>query len=249
MPDTTETTGPGHRPDPQPGAPTRPEQLSVYERIKAMILSNQIPPDTKVNIDKLARQLSVSQTPVREAVQRLEGDKLVARRQPRGYWTTPLLNAHELRHMFEVRLLLEPWTARAAATDRTANPGQDLLDEVDRFIQAYGQHEHGYELASHDVAFHDALFESVGNRFLSDAYRQIHAHLHLFRLYPADLNGEQTVAEHRRIAEAVLAADPAAAEQAMRDHLFAAMRRFSLGFTADSAHGFPEIRSTVVRRN
>lgn len=211
-----------------PLGPTMDGQ-APYDRIKAMILSKAIPPDTKLNIDKLARELGVSQTPVREALQRLEGDKLVIGKKPRGLWTTPLLDARELRELIEVRLLLEPWSARAVAGDRAANPGREMLAEIDRFVHLSHHENEGYALASHDVAFHDMIFYAVGNSFLHASFRQLHAHLHLFRLYPADLHGTHTIEEHRTIAEAINRADPEAAEEAMRNHLFAAMDRFSAG--------------------
>lgn len=224
------------------------EGRTPYERIKAMILSNAIPPDTKLTIDKLSRELQVSQTPVREALQRLEGDKLVVARKPRGLWTTPLLNERQLRELMEVRLLLEPWSARAAATDRATNPGREMLSEIDRFLSLPRHENAGYALASHDVAFHDMIFYAVGNSFLHDSFRQLHAHLHLFRLYPADLDGTHTVEEHRVIAEAVSQADPLAAEEAMRTHLFAAMDRFSVGLVPrEEDRRISSVRSQVLR--
>lgn len=223
------------------------DTVAPYERIKAMILSKAIPPDTKLNIDRLARELGVSQTPVREALQRLEGDKLVVGKKPRGLWTTPLLNESQLRDLIEVRLLLEPWSARAAAADRAANPGREMLQEIERFVDLPERKHEGYALASHDVAFHDMVFNAVGNTFLHDAFRQLHAHLHLFRLYPADLDGAHTVEEHRAIAAAISRADPHAAEEAMRAHLFAAMDRFSQGLRdRDPATSLWDVRSKVL---
>lgn len=219
-----------------------------YERIKAKILANEILPDTKLTIDKLARELGVSQTPVREALQRLEGDKLVVAKKPRGLWTTPLLDERELRNLIEVRLLLEPWSARTAATDRAGNPGREMLREIERFQVDPERTKQGYALASHDVIFHDLIFQAVGNPFLQDSFWQLHAHLHLFRLYPADLDGTHTVQEHREIAEAIADADPRAAEEAMRAHLFHAMDRFSTGLGANgSSEGLSTVRSQVLR--
>jgi DNA-binding GntR family transcriptional regulator len=218
-----------------------------YDRIKAMILSKAIPPDTKLNIDKLARELGVSQTPVREALQRLEGDKLVVGKKPRGLWTTPLLGERELKDLIEVRLLMEPWSARAVAHDRATNPGREMLTEIDRFVALGELRNEGYALASHDVAFHDMIFNAVGNSFLHDAFRQLHAHLHLFRLYPADLDGTHTIEEHRVIAEAISRADPHAAEEAMRAHLFAAMDRFSAGLRGeDTFSSLAAVRSHIL---
>ena len=56
----------------------------IYEMIKAMIFDHEIAPGAKVNIDALAVQLDVSQTPVREALARLESDGLIAKEPLKG---------------------------------------------------------------------------------------------------------------------------------------------------------------------
>ncbi len=217
-----------------------------YDRIKAMILSSAIPPDTKLNIDRLSRELGVSQTPVREALQRLEGAKLVVSKKPRGLWTTPLLSPDELADLMEVRLLLEPWAARAVAVDRASNPGRQMLAEVERFLAAEDEDRDGYGRAQHDQLFHELIFRAVRNDFLRNSYAQLHAHLHLFRLNPVDTGAEQTLNEHRTVAEAILNADADAAETAMRGHLTGALDRFAAGLDG-SAHADPEnIRSSVL---
>ena len=66
-------------------------------------------------------------------LQRLEGDNLVVYSPGRGYSTTPLLDLAELRSLFEFRLLVEPWAARAAAVDRLANPAAALEKELPAF--------------------------------------------------------------------------------------------------------------------
>jgi DNA-binding transcriptional MocR family regulator len=60
----------------------------VHEAIKSMIMDGEIPPGARVSIDGLARQLSVSPTPVREALARLESAELVVKEPLRGYRTT-----------------------------------------------------------------------------------------------------------------------------------------------------------------
>lgn len=213
---------------------------TVYARIKAMILDGTVPPGERITIDRIARELGVSQTPVREAMQRLEGDKLVRTRQPRGYATTPLLTKRDLEMMIEVRLLLEPWAARMAAVDRAANPGRALLAELATFSGAAAGGPRGagdpgtadgaawkHELFRHDTRFHLLILEATGNSFLLDAYRQMHPHLHLFRLYPGDPHGTDTTHEHAEIAAAIAACDPDAAEAAMREHILRALSRFS----------------------
>ena len=217
-------------PDPQRD---RDSAGSVYELIRAQILRNEITPDERINIDALARELSVSPTPVREALRQLQGDNLVVQHPGRGYSTTSLLNERELREMFEFRLLVEPWAARAAAQDRLGNPGYLLdrqLSELEELATAQGDVR--FQLVEHDTAFHDVIFAAAENEVLHSAYRQTHCHLHAFRLFPNDHTGEKTVQEHRDIARAIRERDPDAAEAAMRHHLITAYLRFSEGYAS-----------------
>lgn len=205
---------------------------SVYEQIRALIFERRIPPGEKINIDRIARQLGVSQTPVREAIQRLEGDRLVFARKPRGYQTSDLLTGEQLGEMFEVRLLLEPWAARAGA-ELDGHLGRALLEEIARFHEEQddARPESVLSIFYHDVRFHEMILAAVDDSFLVPAFEQLHAHLHLFRLFPADRDGSRTLAEHTAIARAVMEGDPDRAEAAMTTHLHSALERFGEGLS------------------
>ena len=144
------------------------ETESVYDLIREKIVRNDIRPGSKINIDALVRELGVSQTPVREALHHLEGDGLVERVRGRGYSTTALLDGTEFRHMFEVRMLLEPWSARVLSSDRMTNTGEDLVSLVDDF-RASGNVSRTH-LAMHDELFHKTLQRATGNSFLFTAF-------------------------------------------------------------------------------
>lgn len=209
------------------------ETESVYDLIREKIVRNDIRPGSKINIDALVRELGVSQTPVREALHHLEGDGLVERVRGRGYSTTALLDGTEFRHMFEVRMLLEPWSARVLSSDRMTNTGEDLVSLVDDF-RASGNVSRTH-LAMHDELFHKTLQRATGNSFLFTAFESLHAQLHLFRLYGDDIEGSDTLGEHfgvtldehRAIGEAIAQCDPNKAEERMRMHLTNSLKRFA----------------------
>ena len=101
----------------------RPSGLAeeVYRRIRADIMSLRLPPDTRVSVDSLARELGVSQTPIREALSMLEANGLVSKRHFAGYATSPRMDRAQLDELFEFRLLIEPHAARAAQTMNDAD--------------------------------------------------------------------------------------------------------------------------------
>src|SRR5699024_10869525 len=212
-------------------APRRRASEGVYDRLRELVVENRLPPDERISIDAVARELGVSQTPVREAIRQLEGDRLVVRVPGKGYQTTPLLDRDGLRDLFEFRLLVEVWAARAAAVNRLSNPAPMMRAELDRITSQHGPPlDLPRQLVTHDTRFHQLILAAAGNRVIQHAHEQTHTHLHTFRLYSAETDGSVTLAEHNAICAAIEACDPDAAEAAMRVHLIAAYARFSRYF-------------------
>ncbi|WP_203657260.1 GntR family transcriptional regulator [Actinocatenispora rupis] len=232
-----------------PDRPTPRSSLAddVYESVKAQVMDLAIAPGERVNIDALARELTVSPTPVREALARLESDGLVRKRPMSGYSTTPLLTAAEFAHLFEMRLLLEVPAARLAAARAPAAafpglraaavPPDEAGDEPPAWTDPGGarpSYRRYAAFTAHDARFHELVADLSGNPMLAEAIRRLHAHLHLHRLYLPGRPVADTGAEHHRVAEAVAAGDPDAAAAAMTDHLTAARTRHIVVFTGGS---------------
>ncbi|MEV0382661.1 GntR family transcriptional regulator [Nonomuraea sp. NPDC050643] len=199
----------------------------VYDVLRARILEHSMRPDDRVNIDALARDLEVSQTPIREALARLESDGLVRKRPLVGYTVSPLLTRAEYHHLFEMRLLLECATARWAAERATSAQREAITAEAAAVIAQAPDDPGGWHAAftTHDAGFHDLIADASGNPLLRDGLERLHVHLHLHRRYFPYAHAGTTIAEHQRIAAAIGARDPDAAEAAMREHLSAARER------------------------
>lgn len=198
----------------------------VYEALRNTIVEGQVRPGARMNIEEAARQLDVSQTPVREAFQRLHRDGLLTYHHRRGYRTTPILDLAGLRSVFEFRLLIEPWASRGVAVNRLSNPAVGLLAELHSFKEtAHSATDLRRDLLGHDTRFHDMILAATGNPVVHEAYRQSHCHLHRFRLYPADVSGKITIEEHQRICQAIEDCNPDAAETAMMTHIKSSYRR------------------------
>lgn len=236
---------------PSDAARSKAAAMDVYSTMRTSILNGEMEPGTRINIDAVSRRIGVSQTPIREALQRLEGDNLVVYTPGRGYSTTPLLGLNELRSLFEFRLLVEPWAARAAAVDRLANPARSLEKELAAFrnaIRAGGDIRQ--DLVAHDTRFHDTILSAAGNPTVRHAFAQTNCHLHTFRLYPADIEGTSTMAEHSTVREAIQACRPEEAEAAMAEHIRNSFARFAQAFEGTVDVGlkpFEEDRSPKTR--
>jgi DNA-binding GntR family transcriptional regulator len=202
----------------------RSSVADVYDRVRRKILEHSIAPSTKINIQQLSDELEVSATPVREALRLLQGDNLLVATSNKGYATTEVLNAQGVRDLFELRLLIEPWAARTAASNRLANPGKQLAAEIKSFDSTSDSIQHA--MIEHDSRFHRAILLSTENQTVIQAFEQSHCHLHLFRMFRDDWDWKTSINQHKEIAKAIANADPAAAEEAMRAHLNSAYLGF-----------------------
>ena len=225
----------------------------IYDMIKAMIFEHEIAPGSRVNIDALAVELEVSQTPVREALARLESDGLIAKEPLKGYNATELLTMEEFYDLFQFRLLIEPWAAEQAAIKIDATGKAALKGEMQsaKAAMKFKIDDQFQALTEHDARFHTLIAHISGSSSVANAFERTHCHLHLFRLFMAnklhlianesrtqfvqDLfeqyyqsgSGQLAIKEHAAIATAILEQNPKAARTAMHSHIESSLKRFS----------------------
>jgi DNA-binding GntR family transcriptional regulator len=212
----------------------RPPRLGdeVYNAIYAQLMSLKIPPGGRISVDSLVRELGVSQTPIREALSRLEALGLVVKTHLIGYSAAPQLDKDRLKQLYELRLLLEPFAAGRAAVNMT-DEAVEALEKVDKDMRSARNDDprltYG-EFAQSDSAFHDLIAIGSGNLLIHETLARLHTHVHLFRLFFHARATTDANDEHERIIAAIKQKDPAAAEAAMRDHIERSRKRFMMIF-------------------
>lgn len=199
----------------------------VYEFLKARIMDHELAPSAKVNIYALAREMKVSQTPLREALARLESDGLVVKESLRGYFVAPLISRREFDDLFEFRLLIEPWSAARAAERSRPTDHALLRQELATCTEVPSEDVYSAyrAVAAHDHRFHVLVARLSGNGNMPAAFERTNCHLHIFRLFYQKYVGTAALKEHTRVVDAIEVGDPAAAEQAMREHIVASSTR------------------------
>lgn len=196
----------------------------VYSRLSVLIISGRIAPDTRINIEDVARTLGVSPTPVREALARLESDELVEKLALKGYRTTPLLSDTQVAELYDLRRMLEPLTARRAASRLDEAGAERLRAELQVGREADALADTALH-SQHDARLHDLVFELAGNETARHAYNRLHVHLHLYRRTFGTSVGS-TIIEHTAIVDALVRRDEQGAEDAMNAHLGASRALF-----------------------
>lgn len=194
----------------------------VYDNIYERLMSLAIAPGARIAIDVLARELAISQTPVREALSRLEREGLVRKAHLIGYSAAPQLTRKQFDDLYEFRLLLEPEGARLAARNMTPESLAEIeaaAADMQNGAPPVDRNSRYSRFARADAHFHDAILRIGGNNVMRQALSGQHVHLHIFRLmFHARVTAE-ALDEHERLLVAFRNRDPEAAAQAMRDHI------------------------------
>jgi len=194
----------------------------TYERILAKLVTLEILPGERLTVDALARELGVSQTPVREALSMLESDGLVRKAHMRGFFATPSLTRDDLVSLYEFRLLIEPAAAGMAALKRTdgqLEQMRDLSNHMEDRGSAGPEHSDYSRFASLDAELHSTIAQVSGNKHIHDGLVRLRTHVHIFRLMHDSKIAVEAIEEHRIIVRAIEASDPHLAEAAMRSHV------------------------------
>ncbi|MEW1960066.1 GntR family transcriptional regulator [Kineococcus sp. NPDC059986] len=212
--------------DDVPSAPAAPPSLAdvAYERLRDRLVVLDIRPGEPLNDDLLAKEFGVGRTPVREALKRLEVDRLVVAYPRRGTFATTV-DMTDLGHISEVRRALEP-VAAAAAARRAGPAAREELRSLARTVALLPDAAHGGELTQrelmkHDVEVHRSIYRHSQNAHLEDVLVRLDNLA--TRIWCLVLDRLPTfaghVGEHVELLEAIAAGDADRAADLAREHV------------------------------
>jgi DNA-binding GntR family transcriptional regulator len=201
---------------------------AVYEQLKTAIVELRIPPGAPLREAEIAQGLSVSKTPVREALGRLEQDGLVTLNSFRSANVTEY-TARDLQEIYELREIIEVAAARAAAESMSEKGLADLGRIASECVRLNAQGgasgggtaEGAPELVQLISEFDTVLYEEVTNRRIRAILDNLAAHLARIGRLTTEIPGriDASVREHAQIYEAIKGRDPENASRFMRDHI------------------------------
>jgi DNA-binding GntR family transcriptional regulator len=200
----------------------------VYDLLKERVLDRTYQPAEKLNVDALARELSVSSTPIRESLARLVAEGL-ARSEPYvGFFVADMPTRDYYEQLYDFRLVIEPWACAETARRRPPE-ALAILDESvaamkrGTLSKRYARYR-GF--AEADAAFHAAIIAGAGNEPAARAYEGLRIHLHLSRLYiDREQDTEESRDQHEKIVAAIRAGREKEAAAGMREHLRSSKER------------------------
>ncbi len=188
----------------------------VYDAIRSMIEDGVLTPGEKINKKHLEEQLGVSQTPINDALIRLEGQRILEQKNRRGFFVKEF-SCRELVDLFAARAAVEGMATRLAVENVTESEIAELAQFFsDATFPLSEEAYHAYERTDRD--FHTRLIEYSRNELIQEMNERFG---YIVRAATKGLvrPPEETIHEHRAIIAAIHDRDAKRAGELMTDHL------------------------------
>jgi len=190
----------------------------VYRQILSVILSGHIEPGERIVQEKIAAEINVSRTPVREALLRLEQEGILEITSRSGFRIRKITNK-EVQEIYQTREAVEGYSARILAESGTPeqysvienviiDEQQLQSDKIEDFFQA-------------NRTIHRTIVEQTSNSYLLDMFDSLWNRGISFRLFATIGNVElaESLGEHQVLIDTIRSLSPEAAEAAMVAHI------------------------------
>ena len=200
---------------------SQPACSNVYQTIRKAILCGDYPPGKRLTEEKLARELGISRTPVREALRKLEVENMVNHNPNKGVVVAEV-NSDQRDDLYEIRALVESLVVKRAAQNITVEGAARLNELLDK-EEAASSPDEIYEFVND---FHLALIEIADCPEISNLLIKIRETLRLMIRTTAIKPERRPVMqrEHRLIVEAIANGDAQLAQSLTISHVYGAKR-------------------------
>ncbi|MBP2329265.1 DNA-binding GntR family transcriptional regulator [Kibdelosporangium banguiense] len=206
----------------QPAGATK--RYWAAQAIRQAILDGRYAPGERLFEEKLAAELGVSATPIREALLILEAKGLV-RITPRRGATVIALGRADIEELYHVRGILEPAAVSMALERLSRNDLKrlvlDLQDTHEEMRQALRVQDTA-PIPRLNMRFHFRIYEASGSRQMVEAIERLWNMLPSHSLRNIPHRSEWSFDQHQRLIDILDGDDPAQAAAAMRDHILLA---------------------------
>ncbi len=190
----------------------------VYEQVREMAANFEFKPAERINESELSKKLGASRTPLREAMNRLAAEGLLAFEGGRGFFCQPL-NPQLVVHLYELREALEADAIRLAterASDEELAHFQQYLHDI---APRYTDSAPAREIVTLDEEFHLKIANLSGNPELKNMIELTYARIRYVRWISMREKIDITHAAHESIFKPVIARDQGLAVELMRKHI------------------------------
>ena len=191
----------------------------VFDSLKQAIIRGNIAPGEWLVESHIAQMLGISRTPVREAIHKLERERLIER-QPRGGFTVLGLNRGDIEETFGIRGVLEGYAARLATIKHEPSELIALEQKVEEFQECLSKQEMG-ALPAINTEFHELLYDLSKSPRLIHMINGLRDQIYRFReiLLKDPAHAATSHEDHRQMLEFMHKRDAEGVEKLVREHI------------------------------
>jgi DNA-binding GntR family transcriptional regulator len=191
----------------------------VYRVLKESIIKGFLEPGTKLLENKIAEEMQVSRTPVREAMQKLAAEGFV-RTTPNQTMVVTEVSPEDVKEVLQIRGVLEGLAARIAAK----KINRQEIDELENVVTQMSLHLTKKDLSSYcqvDDEFHDLILNICGNKWIIQIRDNLGTFIYRFRIKSLSVPGrfKHSLEEHQAIMESLREHDSAEADRLSQVHM------------------------------
>lgn len=204
----------------------------TYDLLRALVLDSELAPGERLRIEHLSQRFNVSQTPVREALNRLAAEGLVVQEAYRGFQVSELLDPVELVQLQAAREVIEVAALDTLSMSRVSAAIPTLTALVEEMGSLAADSELNIKaFNAADAKFHRLTVAAANNRFLLEAFDALHVHVQIARHYQGKSVAEAIISndEHRRILDFLEQGDRSGASDVARQHIRGVADRLAFG--------------------
>lgn len=205
----------------------------VYDYIITGMRNREFVNCSKLNISNIANELGVSETPVREALRKLQTEGLVTLASNKGFYIS-LPESDELEGYFDILSLLEYYAA-SVSLDHFSEATLDELTRLNERMRDEGLKENFPDQRAYNHQFHQLIVNNAHNSYLSKLFmkEQNKYSVSQKEFYDVQKNTERVFSEHNEIIHAIRTKDRDRLRELLRKHKFAAFMNIVDGFGMD----------------
>ena len=187
-------------------------------KIRILIKENKLRPGAHINIDSLANEFGISQTPIREALKKLIAEGMAVYKPKAGY-SVRNLSLHEYLQVFEILQVMETYLVKELAKIPFIVDLASLREINEELKQGISQGNRDLIGRINDK-FHKKLYENYHNKLMVDRLYSLWNEMCSGRnlMYDNKIFTNRMAAEHEAIISAIENGDPKAAEEAISAH-------------------------------
>jgi DNA-binding GntR family transcriptional regulator len=200
-----------------------PLQEFAYNKCQELIGSGKLAPGQLYSEVAISKQLGISRTPLRTALQQLEKEGLIIRLPQRGFYVYEF-KEEDIEELFAIRKAIEGF-----AVEHIAKQNREIdLRQAKKHLKAQEEARQSDDYSifiREDRQFHENLVNALNNKRLVTIYSDLRQSIELIGLKRFKMNSQrnQSIAEHKTIIKAIEKGDPLAAREAVYNHLDMAM--------------------------